>query len=178
MASRVSFSKKNLGLDYVHTHHDDVEISLSFYFSGNYQNLPQRYFGYSLKELRDELNERIQEVELSSSMALLAAVEAAFRVDYLQRCYQRDRQEISRQFRQIYKSKRHRVSLDQDILSEWVRFDANLNVLIGELRGALKYRHWIAHGRYWTPKLGRRYDYASVFFLADEIFSTVPFLQE
>lgn len=40
--------------------------------------------------------------------------------------------------------------------------------LLGELAGAFRYRHWLAHGRYWQPKLGRKYDYLSVFGLAYE----------
>ena len=31
---------------------------------------------------------------------------------------------------------------------------------------AFKYRHWLAHGRYWEPKLGRIYDYYSLYDLA------------
>jgi hypothetical protein len=47
--------------------------------------------------------------------------------------------------------------------------------LIGELRGAFRFRHWLAHGRYWTPKLGRRYNYEDVYALADETFKSFPF---
>jgi len=34
-----------------------------------------------------ELRERLKEVDLTSTLTVLASVEAAFRIDYLQRCY-------------------------------------------------------------------------------------------
>jgi hypothetical protein len=40
-------------------------------------------------------------------------------------------------------------------------------VIIGELRGAFKFRHWLAHGRYWKPKFGRRYDFNDIYTIAD-----------
>jgi hypothetical protein len=47
--------------------------------------------------------------------------------------------------------------------------------VIGDLKGAFKYRHWLAHGRYWEPKLGQKYDYYSVYILAESIFGSFPF---
>jgi len=45
---------------------------------------------------------------------------------------------------------------------------------IGELKGALKLRRWLAHGRYWNPdKMGRKsYDAYSVYIIADNIIFT------
>ena len=48
-------------------------------------------------------------------MSLLAAVEAAFRIDYLQRCYQRKKDGVSRQFWEIYKEKETRASLEDEL---------------------------------------------------------------
>jgi hypothetical protein len=41
--------------------------------------------------------------------------------------------------------------------------------VISDLRGALNYRNWLAHGRYWVAKLGRKYDFFSVLTLAINI---------
>jgi len=46
--------------------------------------------------------------------------------------------------------------------------------MIGELRGAFKFRHWLAHGSYWPPKLGRRYDFTFVYSLADDVLNAFP----
>ena len=40
-----------------------------------------------------------------------------------------------------------------------------------DLKGAFKFRHWLAHGRYWDPNLGRKkYDFQSLYALAEEFF--------
>ena len=41
--------------------------------------------------------------------------------------------------------------------------------LVGDIRSAFGYRHWLAHGRYCVAKLGRQYDFASVYNLAREV---------
>jgi hypothetical protein len=46
--------------------------------------------------------------------------------------------------------------------------------MIGALRGALNFRHWIAHGRYWEPKLGRAYGFADIYNLAKGIVAGFP----
>jgi hypothetical protein len=48
--------------------------------------------------------------------------------------------------------------------------------LIGDLRGAFNFRHWLAHGRYWEPKLGRNYDFVTVYGLAASVLSSFPLL--
>ena len=46
--------------------------------------------------------------------------------------------------------------------------------LIGDLRGAFRFRHWLAHGRYWNPKLGQKYDFVSVYSLAANVLGDFP----
>jgi hypothetical protein len=67
------------------------------------------------------------------------------------------------------------VSLEDDILGLWSQHHPTLKKRIGEFRGALKLRHWLAHGRYWIPKLGRKYDFADVYLLATIILGEFPF---
>ena len=109
-------------------------------------------------------------------MTLLAAVEAAFRIDYLQRCYKKKKDVVSRQFRRIYKEKETRASREDEIFGVWKSSTMESTKLIGDLRGAFKFRHWIAHGRYWTPKLGQKYDYLTIYSLAVEALSSFPLM--
>jgi len=37
--------------------------------------------------------------------------------------------------------------------------------LISELRSVFKFRHWLAHGRFW--QIGRKYDFQTLYLLAD-----------
>lgn len=82
---------------------------------------------------------------------------------------------LSRAFRAIYKSRKTRVSLESDIFEAWIENSTGSRQLISELRGAFKFRHWLAHGRYWEPKLGRKYDFNFVYSLADDVLNAFPF---
>jgi len=78
--------------------------------------------------------------------------------------------------REVHKNRKSAVRLDEDILEGWKRHEPLVSsALIGELRGAFKFRHWLAHGRYWVPKLGRRYDFNSVHLMAEGLVSALPF---
>ena len=111
---------------------------------------------------REELGNRLAELDRNTTMSLLAA-EAAFRIDYLQRCYQRKKDWVSRQVSgNLQREKGSRVSLEDEIFEVWKSNTSGSNKLISDLRGAFKFRHWMAHGRYWTPKLGQKYDYLSI----------------
>jgi hypothetical protein len=123
----------------------------------------------------DELGERLDEADLTSSLTVLASVEAAFRIDYLQSCYRRKKDPVSRAFRSIDKAKRQHASLEDDIFEAWLDNTSGIRSIVGELRGAFRFRHWLAHGRYWTPKLGRRYDFNAVYALADQTLRSFPF---
>jgi hypothetical protein len=81
---------------------------------------------------------------------------------------------LSRAFRAICKRKPDYVSLEKDIFDTWSSYASGAHPLIGELRSAFKFRNWLAHGRYWTPKLGRNYDFESLYLLADAIYSKLP----
>ena len=119
--------------------------------------------------------EILDENERNSSMNILAALEAAFRIDFIQRSQARKRDGLSRVLRRLYTKEGARVSLEDDILPRWKQEYPELRSIVSELIGAFKYRHWLAHGRYWTPRLGRRYDYQEVYALADSIFEVFPF---
>ncbi len=75
----------------------------------------------------------------------------------------------------ILKIGRQEISFVPDQLQRWARNSSVPRSIIGELRGAFRFRHWLAHGRYWTPNLGRRYGFSGVFALADLTLHSFPF---
>ncbi|MYA22672.1 MAG: hypothetical protein F4Z30_07755 [Gemmatimonadetes bacterium] len=107
-------------------------------------------------------------------MSILAALEAAFRMDFLQRCYKRQKDSLSRSFRTLYQDKGQYVPLG-DIFLQWKSHSTVPRSIISELEQAFKYRHWLAHGRYWTLKIGREYDYDDIYTLAESIYNSFPF---
>jgi len=176
MAKKVSFSGENVSLSDAALHHNDMEDALTLFFSSGSPLYPVHFAGYQFSEVSEELGDRLAELDRNTTMTLLAAVEAAFRIDYLQRCYKKKKDVVSRQFRRIYKEKETRASLEDEIFGVWKSSTMESTKLIGDLRGAFKFRHWIAHGRYWTPKLGQKYDYLTIYSLAVEALSSFPLM--
>lgn len=172
---RVTFSGQNLVLSDVDRLHSDTVASMRQYFSTSSPAYSNRFAGYSVPELAAELSNSIEEHERAFSMSVLSALEAAFRVDYLQRCYARKRDQLSRALRQIHSKKGHRASLEDEILAAWRDHADGTKSVVSDLRGAFKYRHWLAHGRYWVPKLGRKFDYHGIYLLAEIVFESFPF---
>ena len=170
MGNRVSFSKEVLTIEKVAQKHRDFENGLRFYY--NAPGLPRRdlkFVGYSRDDLVRELDERLRDLDRDSAFGILAALEASFRVDFHLRCEKRLKDDLSRHFRRLDKRSLRRLAFEEQILEAWKRHVPAAKTLISEIIGAFKYRHWLAHGRYWEPKLGKRYDFFSVYLLAQRM---------
>ena len=163
---RVTFSGEHRPLVEIAQHYSDIEASVRNYFS--YDNLQsgERFVDYTRPEIEREMTSVLEEHARSTSMSILAALEAAFRMDFLQRCYKRQKDSLSRSFRTLYQHKGQHVPLG-DIFLQWKSHSTVPRSIISDLERAFKYRHWLAHGRYWTPKIGREYDYNDIYTLAE-----------
>ena len=160
---RISFSNEELPIKEIDAYFVTTEKALRSFYQPN--NL---YFAtYTSEELSNELECRIDELDKFTALTVLAAIEAYLRIDFFQKCYKRKRNLLSKKFRELYEEKGQKL-LIEDILELWMQYIIRKSV-ISELRGALKYRNWLAHGRYWKAKLGRKYGYYDVLTLAKEI---------
>ena len=171
---RISFSRQHLELDEIGRHYLDVEASIRSYFDFRNVRSAVRFADYTSEEILLEMNSILEEQDRAASMNLLAALEAAFRVDFLQRCYKRRKDPVSRVFRELHARKGMYVSLEDDIFQVWKQKSSVPSSVISHLKSVFKYRHWLAHGRYWVPKFGR-YDYHDIYTLAEAIFDAFPF---
>jgi len=178
VAKRVTFSGAHMSLESISLHYVDCESAIETYFDAAYHHLV-RFRGLTPDEVVEQKKERIDELSRATSLTILAALEAVFRIDYLQRVRMRKRDSVSQAFRALYKSKGHEVSLEHDILEIWKKHIQPSRVVsktIGELKGTLKYRHWLAHGRYWVLKADHTsYDYETVYGLAEQIMDSFQF---
>lgn len=168
---RITFSGQHLQLAQIAQYYNDIEASVRNYFS---LSNPQRFAGYTLQEIKREMDSVLEEHARSTSMSILSALEATFRIDFLQRCYKRQRDPLSRAFRTIHSVKGQYVPLT-DIFFEWQLHTNVSKSVIADLKRAFRYRHWLAHGRYWTPKIGQEYDYDDIYTLAESIYGSFPF---
>jgi hypothetical protein len=68
------------------------------------------------------------------------------------------------------------ISFEEDILQGWRSYFPADKAVLSQLKGAFNYRHWFAHGRYYTPKLGQKYDFFLVYGLAQVIDQRLSFV--
>lgn len=173
---RVSFSNDNFSVAEAAAYYNDVESALRLFFSPASPSYNVRFPGSKPSDIKIELDRRLSELDRSTTMSILTAVEAAFRIDYIQRCDQKKKDAVSQSFWELYQKQKTRVSLEDDIFEVWKNNTTGSGKLIADLRGAFKFRHWMAHGRYWTPKLGKKYDFLSVYPLALQAVSNFPLM--
>ncbi|WP_227937263.1 hypothetical protein [Alkalihalobacillus deserti] len=140
----------------------------------NEEIIPEQFVGMSRQEVQEYFLALLREVELSFCLSMIAAIEARFRMDYLIRATERLKDDLSRDFRDMYKEKAANISLEEMILENWKMRYPNFKGYISDYIGALKYRHWLAHGRYWNPKLGKKYDATSVYLICKNIINELP----
>jgi hypothetical protein len=136
--------------------------------------VPDAVLGMTPDEVVRYFEDARGELEVATSLMVLAEAEAVLRVDYLSRVRRKGKDPLSRAFRELHKQKERRVALEQDLLDTWVAHHNDCKSVVSDFRGALSFRHWLAHGRYWTPKLGRRYAVRDVFEIAERLFAKLP----
>jgi len=158
-------------------YHTDAEASLRSYFSPTSPNFPARFVGYLESEVSTELAQRLSETDMRSALVVMARIEAAFRIDYQQRAQKKQPDPVSIEFRKLYKRRGERVRLDEDIWETWRAnvADPVTRSLISNLRSVFKFRHWLAHGRYWP--VGRKYDFQVIYTLADAALQSFPLFE-
>ena len=170
----VRLSGQHLELDRIARQHRDVEAAVRDYFSASNPRSTRRFIGYTEEEILSERTSLLEEHGRGTSMTVLAALEAAFHVDFLQRCYGREKDAVSTEFLKLYASKGARVSLGGDILPVWRREARKLASVVADLQKVFRYRHWLAHGRYWVSD-SPKYDYEEVYGLAETVLNAFPF---
>lgn len=171
MVRRLSRSSEHQSLDDIVAYRlDMVDGVVLLYRNASYY----RRFGLmTIKELQDQKKARLIELDYQSVFSLLSAIEAVLKLDYDERISKRLKDNLSRHFRDLHKSKGHRVSLEDNILGAWQKYYQEMATFIQPLIKAFKFRHWLAHGRYWEPKF-QRYDFDDIYILADPVLKQFP----
>jgi len=162
-----------LQLDELASYHQDIMAALHIYFSPSAPTFAARFAGKRLAEVDHELELRVAESDARSALVVLTSLEATFQVDFDFRRRKMLTDPLSVYFRELGK-KRNRVRLE-DILEGWKIYTSAPPKLISDLRGAFKFRHWLAHGRYWTPNFGAKYDFVNVHLMARGVVSRFLF---
>lgn len=168
------FSNEHLPLEKIGKQYSSVKASIQLYFSHNNPQFSQIFQFYSRQELLGEHIACILEHELGTSMTILAAMEAAFRIDFELRCQSMYVDAISIQLRQIQRGRtQHSISFVGGILNGWNQAFPAGREIISAMRDAYQFRNWLAHGRYWIPDVNK-FDYGDLYALAENVFTVFP----
>jgi hypothetical protein len=138
-----------------------------------------RYFGKTREELDDLFVFQNEELGHLSMFAMLACVEATLRVDFDLRVRHKEKDVVSRKFRNTAKEQGNKIHLEDDILDVWKEHSTvNINSAVQRFKDTLNLRNWLAHGRYGKPKLGRvaGYKVPDVFDICRELLLAIPLM--
>lgn len=109
------------------------------------------------EEIRAHFEKHLQEFDQATSLLLFASAEAELRVDFQKRTGDKKKDSISRSFRDLNKIKEKKGGKIRlvELLDKWVENKPSVKKTVSAFKGLKKHRDWLAHGRYWIPKLGR-----------------------
>jgi hypothetical protein len=181
--TKVAFSGGEQSLATIWQWYEAIQAALNSYqrdilnalFQGQSVNEP--FLFMTKEDVLDYFVQQKTELEHLVSLNMMASVEAAIRIDYLKRVYARKKDSVSRRFRELHKKKGVKASLEEDILKIWKQEQPSCKTAIDQFQNASKLRHWLAHGRYWTPKLGRNYNLNTIFDIAKQLLNELQISQ-
>ncbi|MFA6236509.1 MAG: hypothetical protein WC635_04200 [Bacteriovorax sp.] len=123
--------------------------------------IPSTFLYMSSKEADLKLLEDKKELEIISSFQVISAAEGSLKYDFELKLRAPLKSALTKNFSNIYSNKSSSmryIDVDRDILEIWkLHYNSDdLTEYIGQFRTLLKFRHWVAHGRFWEPNtLGR-----------------------
>ena len=165
----VSFSNQNVPLAYVR---EKYQVSMDA-LNDFYRTTNSRFISYTMQEFQQELDKSRDELEKVFSLDLLSCVEASCRIDYLNRLGKKLKDPVSQAMRALKLSDPRKASLEDHILSIWQNTGSYRNSYMSEIKRAFKYRHWLAHGRYWVLRNGITFDFPSLYALMNPFISYI-----
>lgn len=175
MAKKIKLVEKPLELQEIAIYYEDSASALRLYFSDKNPKFKEVFAIETYEEVAIRLKERIDELDRSTSLTLLAALEARFMLDCKERSKTNKNDSLSVALISRIANQKYTL-LDEKILNIW-KDNASIEPQhIEDLKGIYKYRNWLAHGRHWTPKMARPdYDYATVYEIVQKSLHDFPF---
>lgn len=139
----------------------------------DHKNSRNRFLGMTPEEVQGFLIERQQELDYQSSLALLGSIEAILQLDFHCLVQNKLKDPLSREFRKLKKSIQRRISLEEHILKAWQTIYPETRPLFQPLSKAIKFRHWLAHGRYWLHR-SEKFNFYELYEIAELMQNSLP----
>jgi hypothetical protein len=114
--------------------------------------IPQEMLYMSLNEISQYININERHLSESTCLKLISAFEGGIKYDAEKRTRKK---RIGKIFRSLYrrvKSKGKKGAGLITIIDTWLDYHGIPYNQIGNVKGIIKYRHWLAHGKYWDKK--------------------------
>jgi hypothetical protein len=132
--------------------------------------IPERYRDQTLDELREQFASARKHLQYAAMLHLLTTTEALLRLAFEDISERKTKPTIFRRFRKIGRERGEKIRLEEDILNTWIEVYPETARSIRDFKGVVPLRDWLAHGRYWNPKIGRpKYEVSDVFDIASEM---------
>lgn len=179
--AKVSLSGSEKSIEDIWSWYDDQKEALRDFRNKiiqilltNPHDIHDKFTTLTLEELNEYFDNSAQELEHLVSFDLISATEGTLRADFFNKVFAKDKSNLGREFRKLYKEKGNKISLELDIIEGWKSNHPETKSDFGDLLGLLHYRHWLAHGRYWDIyKKGRIYWADETYGIAESIFNFV-----
>ena len=111
------------------------------------------FVGLTPNEVNEHFRSLTDELENAYILKLVAASEGIFRKDFFDKVRKGKRSGTSLKdiFLKLHLRHGDKIKFEEHIIKSWKRH-GNLGVpsVLSELKVAFKFRHWIAHGKYWV----------------------------
>jgi hypothetical protein len=151
----------------------DYEYKIRSLVGNPQATIDDKFIGMTLGELTNYFAISFEELRHLVALDLITATEATLKTDYFTKVFNKDKTALGREFRAIYKVQQDKVKLEQDIIDNWKKYVPQCKSDFSSLVGLLKYRHWLAHGRFWLSKQGQFYSVYDVYDIAKSIFKWI-----
>lgn len=130
-----------------------------------------QFYKLSASQLPDVLAEMVRELDLEASLALFASFEAILRTDFKWRV--ETQASCPPQVKKLWNEVNGPKARLEDLLDAWREAYPMAAKVVGDFKTVLRWRHWLAHGRYWPQKGFAGFDMRNVSTAAEALQNAI-----
>lgn len=178
---KFQFASHNRSLEEIKSYYDKVLDSLERQYSRDTNvDYDIIFANRSEEDVVAELDNLKEELSMEGAFELLAYLEKDFRTDCHIRCTRRYKDELSKSFKNVYKSVgkiQYKIGFLDVIVAGWKEVflepdPHNQDVLdmFSQINDLFNFRNWMAHGRYWEYPYNRgKHNFDAIWIMVNEV---------
>lgn len=178
---KFQFASHNRSLEEIKSYYDKVLDSLERQYSRDTNvDYDIIFANRSEEDVAAELDNLKEELSMEGAFELLAYLEKDFRTDCHIRCTRRYKDELSKSFKNVYKSVgkiQYKIGFLDVIVAGWKEVflepgPHNQDVLdmFSQINDLFNFRNWMAHGRYWEYPYNRgKHNFDAIWIMVNEV---------